>query len=436
MARLLLLGAVTLTVVEGAIRKWVLGSEAGAWSHLIYFSKDLFFAGLLLLPRRQQPTAEMALFRRWLFIGGGLVALGGAIAACRSVNPVGAALTLRATIVLPAIACAAVPRLCGLKLLPVAASVGALTCVNCGLGILQNHLPADHLLNRYAGNETEVAVLESGVRATGTFAYITGLAVLSSVGIWAGLAMTSLAAEGLGMGAGAVTILASIGCGLASVSRGPLVVGAVLLASWPVFVSYRSGRLLKPFWTSALITLAGLVLSLVPEARQMTLAVLERHEQGEDTFQQRVFGQFSQAAAAAAIAPLGEGLGTEQVAGNYAAAGAMRFTTFEDQLPRLILETGVFGTMGFIIICVGALRSLQLAKESASDPQARAILLATQVLLGCLFYVNMVFNHTVAAFAWIIFAAVMGATARPCRPLARAPNSRVRNRLRRSRFAG
>jgi hypothetical protein len=288
----------------------------------------------------------MALFRRWLFIGGGLVALGGAIAACRSVNPVGAALTLRATIVLPAIACAAVPRLCGLKLLPVAASVGALTCVNCGLGILQNHLPADHLLNRYAGNETEVAVLESGVRATGTFAYITGLAVLSSVGIWAGLAMTSLAAEGLGMGAGAVTILASIGCGLASVSRGPLVVGAVLLASWAVFVSYRSGKLLKPFWTSALITLAGLVLSLVPEARQMTLAVLERHEQGEDTFQQRVFGQFSQAAAAAAIAPLGEGLGTEQVAGNYAAAGAMRFTTFEDQLPRLIFGDGRFWNDG------------------------------------------------------------------------------------------
>jgi hypothetical protein len=509
MARLLLSLALALAVLEGAIRKWVIGSEAGSWSYLAYFSKDILFASLLLMPRQAGTRPALELFRRSLVIGGGLVGMGGAIAGCRDLNSVGAALTFRATLALPIIACGAVARLSGLRLLWFAVLIGMLTCLNCGLGVAQNRLPVDHVLNRYVASQTEVAALESGVRATGTFSYISGLALLSSIGIWAGIVILSCGDAALWKAAGTVTILAGTGCGLASVSRGPLIMGGLLLASWVCFArsgapssvvkscfgtmnptkapsprpspvgrgrkscslvaSVRLGRAswvgqpcigtmdcqgmpsrLKPglqtsgsrraafsktAWVLVLIVVAGLALGLGTGAKQMASAVLERHQQSGESFQERVFGQLGQVAAAASIAPLGQGLGTEQVAGNYATTGTMKFTTFEDQLPRLLLETGVLGVVGFIIICGGAILSLQVAKLGSKDPCLRAVLLVTQFLLGCLFYTNVVFNHTASALAWMIFAAVMAAATPAGLPLACAPNSRFRNRFRRAHFA-
>ena len=46
----ILASALALTVVEGAIRKWVIGSAFQVGSYAAYFSKDIVFTLLLLVP--------------------------------------------------------------------------------------------------------------------------------------------------------------------------------------------------------------------------------------------------------------------------------------------------------------------------------------------------------------------------------------------------
>ena len=436
MARLILYFALTLAVLEGGLRKWVIGSETSPWSYVAYFSKDILFAGLLLLPRRLGTTPALERFRRSLLLGGGMICIGAAVACSRGFNFVGGGLTLRATVFLPLIAYWAVPRLAGLRLLSLATLLAVLTCLNCGLGIVQNHLPVDDVLNRYAASEAEVSALESGVRATGTFSYITGLALLSSIGIWAGIVLLSCGPARWWEAAAVASILAGIACGLASVSRGPLIIGGLLLASWACFTPCGRIGVVRMGWALGVAGAAAAAVGLVSSAQQMATAVADRHEQGEDSFQQRVFGQLSQTAAATSLAPLGQGLGTEQVAANYSVTGMMKFTTFEEQMPRLILETGVLGGLGFLIICTGAITSLQAVKRIITDLTLRAVLLATQLLLACMFYTNVAFNHTASAFAWMIFAAVMASVQAAATPLrATVLYQRSRNHFHRARFA-
>src|SRR5207249_7539399 len=94
--------------------------------------------------------------------------------------------------------------------------------------------------------------------------------------------------------------------------------------------------------------------------------VLLRQKAAGDTAQERLFGQFEEGLFAIYVAPFGEGLGTEQVGGNYYTRGEMTFTTYEGQLPRLVLEMGAFGLAGFLLICAGAVMALQCAKKYAA----------------------------------------------------------------------
>src|SRR5439155_8274916 len=123
--------------------------------------------------------------------------------------------------------------------------------------------------------------------------------------------------------------------------------------------------------------------------------------------QERLFGQFEEGLFAIYVAPFGEGLGTEQVGGNYYTRGEMTFTTYEGQLPRLVLEMGAFGLAGFLLICAGAVMALQCAKKYAAGRGNQAALLATQLLLVSMFAANIVFNHVASALVWMIFAAVL-----------------------------
>ena len=181
-----------------------------------------------------------------------------------------------------------------------------------------------------------------------------------------------------------------------------------MLITW-AWYSRKGFRHAKALGLLLPILTLGISLGLTPVFVKLGRAVLERHETGGDTFVNRAFGQFEEAVEAAALAPFGFGFGSEQVAGNYAAKGEMTFCTFENQLPRLILETGVPGLLGFLTICVGSILSLQRAKKTLANQQARSMLLATQLLLVCLFYTNVVFNHTASSFSWLIFAAASAA---------------------------
>src|SRR5262252_2508720 len=155
-AGVVLLVALALCVLEGALRKWVIGDQASRCNWLAYFSKDLAFGLILLFPNRRVMSPAMAVFRAWLIPGLGLLIFGIALSSLRGWNLVGAGLTLRATIVLPTISYLAVTRVSGFQVSRAAWVIGVLVIMNCGLGLVQNRLPADHVLNQYVASETVV----------------------------------------------------------------------------------------------------------------------------------------------------------------------------------------------------------------------------------------------------------------------------------------
>ncbi len=434
---LLLFLALALTIVEGAFRKWLLNSESGNLNYLVYFSKDVVFAGIALLPRRTGQSAPITLFGKWLIAGTVLFGTGALISALQGINAVGALLTVRAVLVLPLLALFAITRLPPLSRRWLALFIILFTLGNCVLGIWQNRMPADHVLNRYAVSDAEITAVDSGVRATGTFSYITGLGVLSQVGLWAGLVLLSTESGTAWSAAGIISLVAAFGCGFASVSRGPIVTNIIILLLWLCLSHVARKKALRS--AGAVLCAIALIFTtnLAPIFTNLSLGVWARHAAGQDSFGERAFGQLNQALEAAEQAPFGKGFGTEQIAGNYARTGVMSFTSFENQLPRCMMECGILGLAGFLTICVGALLALHTAAKQSSQQGWRAAILATQLLLATLFYTNVIFNHTASAFAWLLFAAMMASLPKPTAQseLNHSENRKIKHRFRRTRIA-
>jgi hypothetical protein len=408
-AWLVLMAALTMIVFEGAFRKWIPGFGEGMGKYLVYFSKDIIFAALLLFPRRAGTSPALTTFQHWLLPGCCLLGVGAFLSSMHGVNMIGAILTTRACIVLPVLALLAVPRLAGLPLRWPIRLLIALTLLNFALGVEQNRLPAGHFLNRYAANTENIIATPTGVRAAGTFSYITGLTLQSPVGTWAGLALMGLARTQRQRIGAWVAVAAGFGCGLASVSRGPIVIDLAMVLGW-FFLSRENltevGRILfSGIFCVVIVTGFG----ITPIFSDLGEGLMERTENSGDTFQGRAFGQFGDTLAVVQTKPWGEGFGTHQAGGVYAEAGATDSNTFENPLPRMALETGIIGLIGYFVVCAGALLALQKAKGTAKRTGARPALLATQLLLLSLFYGSALFNHTASAFAWMIFAAVLAA---------------------------
>ena len=405
---LILLFAIFMNVLEGSFRKWVF-PESGMVKYALYFSKDIIFAAILFYPIRSQASSALQQFGRWLVLGCWLMGMGAAVSCVHGLNPVGALLTSRALVFLPVIAWLVVPRLSGLPLRWVVWLLAAATILNFGLGTEQNRLPADHILNRYADADVQVVAVDSGVRASGSFAYISGMAVISSVGIWTGLALMSLASAQWQRIAAWAVLAASFGCGLASVSRGPIVVDVAILVGWMAFSQGGFSSLIKGMVAAAFCMVLASGIGLMPVFSGLSEGLMDRSSTAGDSFNERAFGQIGEMVAALEYAPLGRGFGTEQVGGQYYATGVANFNHFESPLPRLVVETGALGLVGYLVVCAGAILALQSAKHTASSDGVKAMLLATQLLLAIMFYSNVIFNHTASAFTWIIFAAVMAA---------------------------
>ena len=407
-----LLAALTLTILEGAIRKWVLGTDSSPLIYLTYFSKDIVFLVLLFLPAEKKADSASLVFRRWLIPGCFLLVSGAIGSSTAGFNSVGAVLTLRASVLLPVIAYLAIRKLDNIPLRTFAMILTLLTIANFILGAYQNSLPVESTLNRYAALSMQITAVESGVRATGTFAYIAGLGVIALGGMWAGMTLLSLGGKQRDRIAGWLALLSGFGCSLAAVSRAPIILGAMMVLVWGGAFRVGLSSALRILLAGALIFIIAILLGIAPTVSNLGYGLLQREEVAGDSFQERAFGQFQEAYEAVAIAPFGNGLGSEQVAGIYYTTGVMGFATFENQLPRLIMETGIFGLMGFLLICVGAIAALKAAKQDVSK-SARSVLLATQLLLASLFYTNVIFNHTASSFAWLIFVAVLAGVKAP-----------------------
>ncbi len=404
-----MLAALALTVLEGAMRKWLIGSAFQVSSYLAYFSKDIMFALLFLLPRHGRLSAPVEVFRRWLVPGCFLLLCGIIGSSLEHVDIAGAILTLRAVIILPVLAFFVISRLRGLPLPWVLALLGILTMINFALGFYQNQMPQSHLLNRYAVEMTDIAASATGVRATGTFSYITGMAVFSVVGVWCGMVCLSLARDLRQQIFGGAALVAGIACGLTSVSRGPVLIAAVILIVWLACSGFWRDKKARTLCGALALLAIAVGLNLTSTVFDLGQGLVLRAETANDSDNDRAIGHFDEALTAINLAPFGNGLGTEQVGRSAYSSGLLASTSFESQWPRIVLELGVIGMLGFVVICIGALAALQAAKRRAANQGEKAALLATQLYMVSSFFSNIVFNHVASAFAWFIFTAVMAA---------------------------
>jgi hypothetical protein len=407
----LILGALTLCVLEGAARKWLIGSESNIAEYGAYFSKDIIFAGLLLLSPLAKRNLALLDFKRWLVPGCALVLCGAIVSSIFGFNPVGAVLTLRAMLVLPFLTWLVARRLNQKHLLAIAILTAVFTIANFGLGLVQTQLSTDHILNKYANENMFVVEVSAGVRACGTFAYITGMSVMSTAGIWAGLTLMSLSRSIGGKGLGSAAVIAGFGCGLVSFSRAPIVIGAAMVVVWLLAASSGIKLIFRASGAIVLVCLLGWALGFAPVFQRLATGLLERQEEvsenGESS-SNRMFGQLEEAAEAAAYVPFGNGLGTEQVAATFLSTGRRGFNNFETQFPRIILDTGIIGFIGFVVIYGGLILVLQNVKRRTSDEGRRGMLLATQLFVAGIAYTNVIYNHTASSMMWIIIAAVLG----------------------------
>jgi hypothetical protein len=234
---------------------------------------------------------------------------------------------------------------------------------------------------------------------------------MATVGAWAGLSLLCLAAGRTKyVLAGWVIYLAGLICALVSISRAAVM---IVGASFVVFVlSGRHGmvNLLKAGAALTLIFLIGYSSDLSSKVTDLSSKVLERHELAGDTFGERTMDPITEIGAAFDTAPFGGGFGTEQVGGVYAETGLMKFRHFENQFPRIIIETGILGLAGFFVTWIGLLVALFDARNNCLTEDLRRVCGLSIFLISSLFFLNVVFNHTASYFAWSIFAVTIAAT--------------------------
>jgi len=204
-------------------------------------------------------------------------------------------------------------------------------------------------------------------------------------------------------------LVAGIACGLTSVSRGPVLMAALMFLAWLIYSKFWANKITRSL-TGALLLFGGAVIfDLTSTIFELGQGLLLRAESANDTVSDRALGQFDEAVEAIRLAPFGNGLGTEQIGRSAFTLSMLANVTFESQLPRIVLELGVLGLIGFIVVCIGAVAALQVSKRYCVDSGEKAALLATQLFLIASFFSNIIFNHVASAFTWLIFTAVMAA---------------------------
>jgi hypothetical protein len=411
---MLLLLSFFLAVFEGAARKWVfLGMPAAGYA--LYFSKDLAFAAALFLakPREAFPLANS--FRNWVGVGVALTLIGSVVAAFNELNLIGAVLTIRATVVLPVFAVIAMNRFRDIQSNRTMWLLALCGLANFALGTLQFSLPADHILNTYSDTSLDVVQIEESVRATGTFSYITGLSVMSTFAVLAGLSLMS-EARAFSLGVGGIAVIGGIGCGLVSVSRAPILMAAVIILGWLLFSGFVQARLVQA--VGSLCVIAVIINFTVGSdfLAKYTSVILNRNAEAQqnETLSSRTIEPLLETFDVMDAAPLGIGLGSEQVAGVWATTGKANFARFEAPWPRLVLETGILGALGFAITSIGTLLVLWTAAKNACCTAQRGIMVATLFTAASFFATNVIFNHISSGMLWPIIGLVLASAGDAC----------------------
>jgi len=413
-----------LAIFEGALRKWVFASNP-TLGYLTYFAKDFlfFYAGYLGL--RRTPLYDMS----WIALCAALILVPSAGATLISSNPVGVFLSLRAYLLIPICAFLAASLIRGFRDIEHCALLIAVAAMGVALlGAYQYWLPPSHVLNRYAGGDAEVLhiVAEAGhVRATGTFAYISGMAMLAGLAAWAG-AVLALPLSGrapwkqfLGTG----SLGASFVCSATAMTRGGLmfliviVIGSSLLYFRPrQVVSFTIAiLLLSPF----LISSGEQLGEGVDEETSTLMTGLNERLSREGVFVDRVTFVLQNFYFGVSRHPLGEGLGNGQPGSRYMSGDATK--PYESEWGRIAFEIGPIGLATVLLMRLAVVRRLWQCLARARDDSTRLVMACSLPYFGIMSLGWMAFNHTGNTFSWCVASLSLAAAANyGCRAASKA----------------
>ena len=103
----------------------------------------------------------------------------------------------------------------------------------------------------------------------------------------------------------------------------------------------------------------------------------------------------------------------------------MSFARFESQFARLVMETGLIGLVGFLVICAGILYLLFQKRRELHDEGLRRIFVLSAFIIASYFYINVAFNHIASYFAWVIVTVTLASASHAGASAEVGPHRRV-----------
>lgn len=395
-----------LCVLEGAVRKWII-RDSDAYSQAIcYFSKDAFLLIAFIYSSTKQVKVNKIYFNishllvlSFVFISIGTVINYDGFA------PLGALLTLRNILWLPFVSLVVGVNLNNIDIKYICYTILFLTAINSILGVLQFLMPQDHLLN-YTTKSDVLGIFDVGrVRASGTFAFITGMSCICIFSTWSGLL---LILKNKGNIYGYISIGAGFVCCLCSISRSGVLYSIVLIL-FVVFYTKR-GFFISLFFLPIVIFayLNGNDINtdnIQENDPTIGSAIFIRHSKSDSVFE-RVSWMMLDAPIAITYYPLGTGLGRGQT-GQQAADNSDYAFVFEVELSRIIYEIGIFGFMAAVIYRIGLLILFWRHWHNFSVKfkiEYEYILIPSIVFFALMISMNICFDHILSTFSCIICA--------------------------------
>jgi hypothetical protein len=370
---------------------------------VFYFSKDV----ALLLAAASACTCharspQVHLFKQCLLVTAFLIALA-TLASFSGSTVVGGALSLRSMLVLPFLAvCIAQGLRSRADLELIVKTVGVLSIGVAILGVFQFYLPPGHILNqRLVRTEHAVGAL-GRVRASGTFAFLSGMADLAVAASWAGAYLLLANFRNV---AGYLFITAGLSCTSAALSRTGIVLSFALLGFVLAFSRTGFKAALVVILILAVAWYFGSAGSGVPGQIGIIRGTAARHEVS-DSFTERGMSVINELLSALEEDSSGNGLGRGQGGEAAYQTGSRRLQVYEGELARIVYELGIIGLFAVGMCRLSLLLVLwnSLARDSGPPRPLACFRKASLGALAVFFAGNTCFSHVASGFAWIIAA--------------------------------
>jgi hypothetical protein len=396
--------AITL---EGGLRKWILPS----WLHPVaYGSKDILALAFVIhhsrLPSKiLTDLRDRVLIITFLLLPCFLLGL--------TWSPTAAVMNFKNAVLWPLFAIYMAVSFDWSALSKLTRTLNVLVFAMALLGFIQFNSPIDAPINLYAwhviGRMEPIATFgaSAGVRATGTFSYITGYSTFASVAflwmVWRLLNARSVTDRAFSL----LGALSSLVCALTSGSRSPLYqcfLGLVMA----VAVSSQIRHKLRILALLAVMFVGYFSFS----NERLFVSFYQRLTEAGDSTSQRIAGAGLEFVRLAFRHPFGVGMGQESNVSDYRIAEQQEAIEFiEDGRSRMAIEGGwlaILAQMVTLWIFVSiAIRAWRTGNDQARIAAAAITPAATYLLMNCLWY-----DHNASALWWFFIGAWLGITIR------------------------